>query len=61
LLCFFLNYILDRQITSQIIQVFARATSTVGTGAAAKSGAREVPVTVGEVTVHPVSAIPSVK
>jgi regulator of RNase E activity RraA len=39
-------------------KVFARATSTVGTGAEAKAAQRNVPVDFGGVTVHPVSLLP---
>ncbi|KAJ9215290.1 hypothetical protein DTO166G4_3175 [Paecilomyces variotii] len=41
------------ELKSSGLSVYARATSTVGTGAAAKPGARDVPVSFGGVTVSP--------
>lgn len=38
-----------------LLKIWARGTSTVGTGAEAKPGARNVPINIGGVTVSPVS------
>lgn len=41
-------------MTDLVLQVWAHGTSTVGSGAEAKPGARNVPVSIGGVTVSPV-------
>ncbi|PGH08502.1 hypothetical protein AJ79_05992 [Helicocarpus griseus UAMH5409] len=41
------------ELRSTQLQIWARATSTVGTGAESKPGARNVPVNIGGVTVSP--------
>jgi hypothetical protein len=39
------------------VKIWARSTSTVGTGAEAKAVARDVPISIGGVTVSPVGVL----